>query len=203
VAEGGNDVAGASEAETVPKLDRDALEVLKYSYYRDGELRGANLLMLLMRFVDDPESQVLLTEHLADETRHAWLWTKRIKEMGAAPVPVTDGYQVRIGKLAGRPRNPIDLFALTVVVEQRALRQYMEHMKEPDVAPETRAVLEAVTKDEPWHLDWIRRKAREMAEAAGDPERVDRALERYREIDRQVVEDLKDFERRLRSDLSA
>lgn len=165
-----------------------------YSYYRDAELRGANLLFRLMRMVDDPTAQMNLTEHLADETRHAWLWTERIKELGASPVPVDDGYQVRIGKKAGVPRTVFDLFALTVVVEQRALRRYQQHLRRDDLSDRTREVLEAVTKDEGWHIDWIRTKAREMAEQAGDPEWVDRAIKKYRAIDEQVMAELDEKE---------
>lgn len=174
-------------------------EVLVYSYYRDAELRGANLLFRLMRLVDDPEAQINLTEHLADETRHAWLWTQRIQELGAKPVPVEDGYQVRIGKLAGVPRTLIDLFALTVVVEQRSLRRYQQHLRRDDIPERTREVLEAVTKDEAWHIDWIRRKARDLAEKAGDPEWVDRAIKKYRAIDEQVMAELDDKEAGLGS----
>lgn len=170
-------------------------EVLVYSYYRDAELRGSNLLYRLMRMVDDPEAQMNLTEHLADETRHAWLWTERIKELGAAPVALDDGYQVRIGKRAGMPRSVFDLFALTVVVEQRALRRYQQHLRRPGVSERTREVLEAVTKDEAWHIEWMRTKAREMAAKAGDPDLMDRALRRYREIDEAVMAELDEKER--------
>jgi bacterioferritin (cytochrome b1) len=169
-------------------------EILLYSYYRDAELRGSNLLYRLLRIVDDPESQMNLTEHLADETRHAWLWTQRIKELGGTPMPVTDGYQVRIGRRAGLPRNVVDLFTLTVVVEQRALRQYTEHRKRPDTPPRTLEVLELVTKDEAWHIDWIRAKARELAQKSGEPERADRMLEFYRGVDREVMAELKAVE---------
>ena len=172
-------------------------EVLQYSYYRDAELRGSNLIYRLLRILPDDESQVLLSEHLADETRHAWLWTERIKEMGAAPVPITDGYQVRIGKRAGLPRHPVDLLALTVVVEQRALKRYVEHLKREDVPERTREVLRAVSKDEGWHIDWVRNKGREIAEAQGTPDRFDEALARYREIDEEVWAELQQYEDEL------
>ena len=181
----------------MPGLSPVEQEVLVYSYFRDAELRGANLLLRLMRMVDDPESQVNLTEHLADETRHAWLWTQRIRELGGQPVQIEDGYQVRIGQRAGIPRTIVDLFALTVVVEQRALRRYQQHLRRPDLAERTREVLEAVTKDEAWHIDWIRTKARELSEKAGDPEWVDRAIKKYRAIDEQVMAELDEKERRL------
>ena len=91
-----------------------------YSYYRDAELRGATLLLKLTMRVEDTESQIKLSRHLADETRHAWLWTKRITDLGHEPIQVDDGYQTRIGRAVGIPRSLIDLFALTVVVEERA-----------------------------------------------------------------------------------
>lgn len=184
-------VAATSQA---PTAGVDA-EVLVYSYYRDAELRGSNLIYRLLRILDDDESQMLLSEHLADETRHAWLWTERIREMGSAPVRIQDGYQVRIGQRAGVPRHPVDLLALTVVVEQRALKRYQEHLSRKDVPERTLEVLRAVSKDEGWHIDWIRNKAREIAEREGAPERFEQALEKYRAIDREVWAELEEIER--------
>lgn len=170
-------------------------EILLYSYYRDGEIHGSGLLYRLLKWWRDPEAQMMLSEHLADETRHAWLWTERIRELGATPIEVDDGYQVRIGKKAGMVRNLVDLLALTVVVEQRALRRYSEHLRRNDVSQRTREVLEQVSKDEGWHIDWIRKKGRELAEQTQDAQRFDCALERFRQIDREVMADLEEMER--------
>ncbi len=172
-------------------------EIRIYSYYRDAELRGSNLLYRMLRFTDDPESQLKLTEQLADETRHAWLWTDLIRELGGAPVSIGDGYQVRMGKRIGIPRDLVKLFALTVVVEQRALRRYAEHQRRPGTPERTLQVLESVTKDEGWHIDWMRRKGRDLAAREGDVGRFDRALESFREVDREVTRELEEYERSL------
>ncbi len=161
-----------------------------YSYYRDAELRGATLLLKLIMRVEDSEAQVKLSRHLADETRHAWLWTKKIADMGAAPVRVLDGYQTRLGQEVGIPKTLVDLFALTVVVEERAQRRYLEHARRPDVEPDTLAILHEVTKDEKWHIGWIKNKLKELAAVNGGEEKMLAALERYREIDQRVVADL-------------
>lgn len=161
-----------------------------YSYYRDAELRGATLLLKLIMRVDDGETQVKLSRHLADETRHAWLWTKRIADLGATPVRIVDGYQTRIGQEIGIPKSLIDLFALTVVVEERAQRRYFEHARRPDVDPETRQILHEVTKDEKWHIGWIKNKLKELAAANGGVDKAAATLERYRAIDQKVVADL-------------
>jgi len=159
------------------------------SYYRDAELRGANLLFRLMSHLNDGDSQVKLSLHLAEETRHAWMWTKRITDLGGEPTKVADGYQTRIG-LRTVPRNLIDILALTVVVEERSHQRYTEHASRAGVDPETLEILREVTKDEKWHIAWIKGKLEEIARAEGGVERMHEALERYREIDQQVYSEL-------------
>jgi bacterioferritin (cytochrome b1) len=161
-------------------------QVMIFSFYRDAELRGARLLFNLLHHIKDAEAQLKMSRHLADETRHAWLWTKRIADLGGAPVMIDDGYQRRLGLRTGVPKDIIDLLALTVVVEERARSRYMQHAALPNVDPETLEVLKAVTEDETWHLSWIERQMREFAREQGKPERADQALERYRAIDREV-----------------
>jgi bacterioferritin (cytochrome b1) len=170
-------------------------EVAVFSYYRNAEQHGANLLFRLLRHLEDPDAQISLSQHLADETRHAWLWTERIVRAGAKPLIVCDGYQTRMGRSAGMPRDVIDLLALTVVVEQRALRRYQQHLRRPNVDADTADVLRQVTKDEGWHIDWIRSYGRQLAEHRGERDRFDKAIARYREIDKQVVAHLEAAER--------
>ena len=59
--------------------------ILIFSFYRDAELRGARLLFNLLGHLKDGDSQLKMAKHLADETRHAWLWTRRIADLGGAP----------------------------------------------------------------------------------------------------------------------
>src|SRR4026209_1617498 len=133
-----------------------------FSYYRDAELHGANLLLRLIKLMDDPDAQVKLSLHVAEETNHAWLWTKRITDLGGQPMRVLDGYQTRIGRRTV-PRSLIDLLALTIVVEQRAVARYNEHAARPNVDEETLKVLAEVTKDEKWHISWVKGKLEEIA----------------------------------------
>lgn len=172
-------------------------DIAVFSYYRNAEQHGSNLLFRLLRHMQDPDAQIALSQHLADETRHAWLWTERIIRAGAKPLVVCDGYQTRMGRMAGMPRDVIDLLALTVVVEQRALRRYQQHLRRPNLDPDTESVLRAVTKDEGWHIDWIRKAGRTMAAEQGASARFDEAIARYREVDREVVAHLEAAEQEL------
>ncbi len=133
------DLASA-KAEGIPA------DIAVFSYYRNAEQHGANLLFRLLKHLDDPDAQIALSQHLADETRHAWLWTERIVRAGAKPLVVCDGYQVRMGRAAGMPRDVVDLLALTVVVEQRALRRYQQHLRRPNLDADTEQVLRNVTR---------------------------------------------------------
>jgi bacterioferritin (cytochrome b1) len=148
----------------------------------------------LMQRLDDADAQIKLSKHLEEETHHAWLWTKRITDLGGVPVRVEDGYQRRIGLAIGVPKTYEQLFALTVVVEERALSRYIAHAASQTVDAETRAVLHAVTKDEKWHISWMENKLREMAGPDGR-DRVDALLARYREVDRRVFRELEAKER--------
>jgi bacterioferritin (cytochrome b1) len=161
-------------------------QIVIFSFYRDAELRGARLLFNLLGRVKDPDVQLKMSKHLADETRHAWLWTKRIADLGGTPVTIDDGYQRRLGLRTGVPKTVVDLLALTVVVEERAQKRYMAHAALPGVDAETAEVLKAVTEDENWHLSWIEKKMREIASAEGCEAHAEEALKRYREIDREV-----------------
>lgn len=161
-----------------------------FSYYRDAELHGAGLLLRLTRLMaGDGDAQVKLSLHVAEETHHAWLWTKRITDLGGEPMAVSDGYQSRIGRRTV-PRSLLDLLALTVVVEERSFARYQEHAARSDVDPETRKILEEVTKDEKWHISWIKGKMDEIAAAEGSGEHVTEMLDKYRQIDREVYGEL-------------
>ncbi len=116
----------------------------------------------------------------------------------ASAVPPRQAYShsTSVGKRIGFPRRPLELLTLTVVVEQRALRRYQEHLKRDGVSPRTLELLHAVSKDEGWHIDWIRKKAHEVAEEQGTPERYDELLAQYRDVDREVMEEIDEAERR-------
>lgn len=179
------------------KKQPDPRLVVLFNYYRDAELRGANLLFRLMSHLDDADSQVKLSLHFAEETHHAWLWTKRIADIGGVPTKIADGYQTRIG-LRVIPRTLIDILALTVVVEERSFQRYTEHASRPGVDPETLEVLQQVSNDEKWHISWMRAKLEALAkETEGGVEKMNDALERYRQIDEQVYAELLEKEREI------
>jgi bacterioferritin (cytochrome b1) len=181
-------IAGGGDRSAVDlsQLSANEKQILIFSFYRDAELRGARLLFNIIGHLKDGDSQLKMTKHLSDETRHAWLWTRRIADLGGSPVFVPDGYQRRLGMRIGVPRGIVEVLGLTVVVEERAQSRYMAHAALPNVDEATLAVLKGVTEDETWHLSWIEKKMREIAHEEGSEGKADEILKRYREIDREV-----------------
>ena len=173
---------------------RDPRVIQLLSYYRDAELRGATLLLHMLGHEDDPKARTNLTRHLADESRHAWLITKRIADLGAVPKLVDDGYQRRMARAAGVPRTMLDLYAITLVAEERARARYVAHLNSGLADAATAELLEALTRDEVWHLGWVEHRLEELAAREGR-ERVDAALQRYRDADAAVAADLVTVER--------
>lgn len=181
-------IAGGGDRSAIDlsRLSATEKQILIFSFYRDAELRGARLLFNIISHLKDGDSQLKMTKHLSDETRHAWLWTRRIADLGGSPVFVPDGYQRRLGMRIGVPRGIVEVLGLTVVVEERAQSRYMAHAALPNVDEATLEVLKSVTEDETWHLSWIEKKMREIAREEGNEGKADEILRRYREIDREV-----------------
>ena len=95
----------ASQVTETGRMSATDKQILIFSVYRDAELRGARLLFNLIGHMKDGDSQLKMAKHLADETRHAWLWTRRIADLGGTPLMLADGYQRRLGLRRGEDRR--------------------------------------------------------------------------------------------------
>ncbi len=168
------------------------------SYYRAAELQGAGLLQRLLRKTDDPELQIKLTHHLADEARHAWMWTELISELGGVPAAIHKGYQQRLRRHVGIPSSVLDLLALTHIVEERAQQRYREHAVRPGEDPRTVAVLQTIVADEEWHLAWVKAWLTKQEKKEGRT-RITALLDHYRALEANAYAELMTEEERLRA----
>jgi hypothetical protein len=160
-------------------------ELWELSYYRASELAGSLLMGRLARRVRDDELRTRLTWHFAEEARHAWRWTEVIRALGADPVPVAETYQSNYLARVGIPTDELSLLALTYVFERRVAQHFALHRSLPGLHPMVRDTLASMCGEEGPHIRWIRERL--DAEAArGGRERVDAAIRRYEEIDREI-----------------
>jgi rubrerythrin len=148
-------------------------------YYREAEIRSADLLQRLLRRTDDPQVQMTLTRQLADEARHIQLWTELMSELGGAPSVQRDGYRQRLQHHAGIPATNLDLLALIQVIEERVQQRYAQHATWPEVDPRVVALLQTIAADESWHLAGVTNWLAQQEKKEGKT-RVAAALDHYR-----------------------
>jgi hypothetical protein len=168
--------------------DRRNLE-WRLNWYRHSELDGALLLGRLVRLVREPYLIRQLTQHCADEARHAWLWERTIVRLGLETVRVRRSYQSFYLDEVGPPRSVTEALALTHVFEHRVHRQFAEDLAEPALPDEVRRTLRVLLHDEEAHLNWI---AGWLESHSG----ANPLLHRYREADERVYRRLSVYRHR-------
>ena len=138
------------------------------SYYRESELAGGLIMGRLARETDDDDLRVHLTEHCAEETFHAWLWTQTILKVGGTPKRVAETYQARYYAEIGTPTSLLEILALTQVFERRVIRHFRAHLKWPNVHPVVVATLHKMIEDEVGHISWVKDRLDRYAAEKGE-----------------------------------
>jgi rubrerythrin len=183
----------ASPTENQAELTQDELWVL--SYYRVSELAGALLFGKLALRTSDPQLAVYLTEHAAEEARHAWLWTETIRALGHWPIPITQTYQSQYARESGIPCTMVEVLLLTEVFEERIYKHFTLHARRANVHPAVRRTLGIMLEDERGHLGWVRNKLDQYERDGMDNIRGLRR--RYQEMDDRIYRATVGHEERL------
>jgi acyl carrier protein len=172
------------------QITRNELWLL--SFYRESELAGALIMGRLAQQTDDDDLRVRLTEHCAEEARHAWAWTETILEVGGTPLRVSETYQSRYHALLGDPSSVLEVLALSQIFERRVVRHFRAHLSWPGTHPAVKRTLQQLIDDEVDHIRWV--KDRLDAHAVSHGESVVREmLERFQRADDQVYAELSEF----------
>jgi len=164
-------------------------ELYILSYYRASELTGGLLFGKLALHTSIDKYRSPLTQHCAEETGHAWLWTKLIHDLGHRPVKVTHTYQTEYGNLFGLPENMLEVFCLTQVFEKRVMDHFIKHRDLPHTHPKVKAVLQQMIEDETGHIGWIRKEL-DLYEQENGKEKLDVMMKRVEEVDEQIYNSL-------------
>ena len=155
------------------------------SFYRSSEIGGALFFGQLARTLRPGRMQADLTRHFADEARHASYWTDCLAKLDLEPLGIRACYQDRYLAAAGVPANFAEVLAITHVFEQRVALQYAAHLRLPALEPAIAQTLTRILADERWHLRWVAKALNDSAAEFGQ-DRVDAALQRYRDADATV-----------------
>jgi acyl carrier protein len=181
-----------SNEEADNRLEISENELWLLSYYRESELAGGLLMGRLARETDDDDLRVRLTEHCAEEARHAWAWTECILRVGGAPRKVSETYQSRYYAAVGHPSSLLEVLALTQIFERRVVRHFRAHLSWPGTHPEVKRTLQQLIDEEAGHIRWVKDRLDDYAAANGDAV-VKEMMERFKRIDEDVYNGLKQY----------
>ena len=170
------------------------------SFYRSSEISGAMFFARIARTLAPGPIQRDMTRHFADEAQHAWYWTECIESLDRQPIRMREAYQDRYVEAGGLPTNLMEILCVTQVFERRSISTYGRHLRTPGLAPEIDHCLRLILEDERWHIQWVGRALKHMAERHGEA-RVAATLRRYTEADRVVWSSLLDEQAERVADL--
>ena len=185
-------IAREVEREYPQALEISENELWLLSYYRESELAGGLLMGRLARETDDDDLRVRLTEHCAEEARHAWAWTECILRVGGTPKKVSETYQSRYHAAVGNPTNLLEVLALTQIFERRVVRHFRAHQSWPGTHPEVKRTLQQLIEEEAGHIRWVKDRLDAYAAANGETV-VKEMMERFKRIDEEVYNGLKQY----------
>ncbi len=178
----------------MPEVSDNDIWIL--SYYRESELAGALVMGRLSQEVEDDALRAKLTEHCAEEARHASLWSDTIIELGALPRRVRETYQTRYQARLGAPRSMLDVLALTQVFERRVVRHFTAHLSWPGTHPVIQRTLRTMIADEAGHISWVREWLDEYAAEHGKIA-VQSRLREYEAVDGEIYAEVMAWRDRL------
>lgn len=159
------------------------------SFYRNSEISGAQFFARLAKALPAGPIQHDLTKHFADESQHAWYWTKALHEMEKDPLKMTFAYQDNYIEACGMPTNVMEILSITQVFERRIISQYARHARVKNIHPAVRATLDLIMEDEKWHIEWVGNALKGMEKQYGEA-LVKSTYERYQKADQEVYASL-------------
>ena len=161
------------------------------NYYREAEVRSADLLQRLLRCVDDSELQIYLTRQLADEAHHIQLWTEALHDLGGMLPVARKGYRHYLQRRTGAPTSVLELLALVCVMEERVQQRYQAQLLRPEANARIVEVLRMLVEDESWHLTGVREWLSKIEKQEGKT-RVEAMVNHYRPLEARAYADFVD-----------
>jgi rubrerythrin len=155
------------------------------SYYRASEIAGATFFGRVARFARNAALATDLTQHFADEAKHAAWFTECLETMDAAPLKLNVAYQDDYLRTAGVPVNMMEILSITQVFERRVLNTYTKHAALPNTPMPIKRVLARIMRDEQWHVQWVKQALKDLEPTYGR-EHIASTVARHTQADRET-----------------
>lgn len=100
----------------------------RLNWYRQSELEGALLLGRMVRVANNSFLVQKLTQHAADEARHAAIWAEAIIDSALPTIRIFRSYQSLYGNHGGTPVGMQEVLAFTQIFERRVHKRFTSEL---------------------------------------------------------------------------
>ncbi len=160
-----------------------------FAFYRETDLYVSRLLIKLLILPRSDRFTLRLWRHLADQTRHASLWSEQLDLLG------THNLHRNVNALCDkRPSpdqfdEPAGLLREIVLVEEFLLKSYQTHSALGSLDTRPRDLMARLVEDEKWHLQSVRAKLK-MVDVLNDGVSPDSRIRRFRAVEEELYDTL-------------
>lgn len=164
----------------------DELNYYFASRYAAWELEGSLMIGRWARRTKDDYLRGQLTWHATEESRHSLMWAKLIRsnKQQLLKIPPANCYFHTFQSIV----NDIDMLAFIHIYELGVPEHFKAHAAFPGVPEDMKQLLLQLAEEEGPHLSWIREWL-DKQKAAGKQAAVERALDKYRQLEKETEQD--------------
>jgi hypothetical protein len=160
-----------------------------FAFYRETDLYVSRLLIKLLALPRSDRFTLRLWRHLADQTRHASLWSEHLELLG------THHLHLDINAVCDKRPSPDQLdepayiLQEIAMVEEFLLKSYQAHSALVSLDARTRDLMVRLAEDEKWHLQSVRAKLK-MVDVPNDGSSADRRSRQFRAVEEELYDTL-------------
>jgi hypothetical protein len=142
------------------QVDKVSRQARLFAFYRETNLYVSRLLMKLLASRRSDRLTLRLWRHLADQTRHASLWSDHLELLGIHNLPLDVKALCDKRPSLDQLHEPACLLREIAVVEESLLKSYQTHSTLESLDNRTRDLMVRLIEDEKLHLQSVRAKLR-------------------------------------------
>jgi len=160
-----------------------------FAFYRETDLYVSRLLIKLLTLPRSDRFTLRLWRHLADQTRHASLWSEHLQFLGTNNLPLDINALCDKRPSPDQLDEPACLLREIVTVEEFLLKSYQTHSALESLDNRTRDLMVKLVEDEKWHLESVRAKLK-MVDVPVDELSGDSGSRRFRTVEEELHDTL-------------
>lgn len=160
-----------------------------FAFYRETDLYVSRLLIKLLTLPRSDRFTLRLWRHLADQTRHASLWSEHLELLGTHDLHLDINALCDKRPVPDQLDEPACLLQEIAMVEEFLLKSYQAHSALVSLDTRTRDLMVRLVEDEKWHLQSVRAKLK-IVDVPNDGMSADSRSRRFRAVEEELYDTL-------------